>query len=36
VSTYYDSQHLKKFAEIAEGNQPMADMSSEKLVVVKE
>ncbi len=25
VSTYYDSQHLKKFADIAEGNQPMAD-----------
>jgi alkylhydroperoxidase/carboxymuconolactone decarboxylase family protein len=25
VSTYYDSQHLKKFADIAEGNQSMAD-----------
>ena len=25
VSTYYDSLHLKKFADIAEGNQPMAD-----------
>jgi len=25
MSTYYDSQHLKNFANIAEGNQPMAD-----------
>lgn len=25
MSNYYDSAHLKKFAEIAEGSQPMAD-----------
>ena len=25
MSTYYDSHHLKRFADIAEGSRPMAD-----------
>ncbi len=25
MSNYYESEHLKKFADIGEGNQPMAD-----------